>query len=315
MEKISAIIPNYNHAAFLQQRIESVLQQSYSNFELIILDDASTDDSRKVIDQYRDHPLVTHIVFNDSNSGSTFSQWQRGISLASGKYVWLAESDDYADPRFLEECMAEFNRADGLELVYSDSIVVDDNNTIVHENLSFWTDEISSIKWNSSYTKNGREEILEALSRKNTIPNASAVVFKKIFFKEVLDYKYCGDWLFWIKLLERGNVSFIKQPLNYFRSHGNTTRTNFSSPGRLKRFLRERSLILSYLKKKQLIEPHLFRQLRKDIVDQWKNIYTITDLLKKDFFLPFTDISLAFTFVGYKFSNAFRRIINVRPAA
>ncbi|HET9279189.1 MAG TPA: glycosyltransferase [Flavitalea sp.] len=315
MGKISVIIPNYNHAAFLQQRIESVLQQSYPNYELIILDDASTDGSREIIERYRDHPRISHILFNDSNSGSTFSQWQKGISLASGKYIWLAESDDYADPRFLEECINEFTRIKELELVYTDSMVVDDCNAIVHRDLSFWTNEISLTKWNSSYTNNGREEIVKALSRKNTIPNASAVVFKKKFFPEVLSYKYCGDWLFWIKILESGNMTFIKQPLNYFRTHGNTTRTQSLSPARLKLFLRERSLILSYLKMKQLIEQHSFRQLKKDIVDQWKTVYTISDILKKDFFLPFTDIRLAFTFLGHKLLNAFRRIIHVRPAA
>ena len=315
MGKISVIIPNYNHAVFLQQRIESVLQQSYPNYELIILDDASTDGSREIIERYRDHPRISHILFNDSNSGSTFSQWQKGISLASGKYIWLAESDDYADPRFLEECINEFTRIKELELVYTDSMVVDDCNAIVHRDLSFWTNEISLTKWNSSYTNNGREEIVKALSRKNTIPNASAVVFKKKFFPEVLSYKYCGDWLFWIKILETGNMTFIKQPLNYFRTHGNTTRTQSLSPARLKLFLRERSLILSYLKMKQLIEQHSFRQLKKDIVDQWKTVYTISDILKKDFFLPFTDIRLAFTFLGHKLLNAFRRIIHVRPAA
>lgn len=315
MVAISIIVPGYNHKKFLTQRIESILSQTFRDFELIILDDASTDGSREIIEQYRHHPMVTHIVFNDSNSGSTFSQWQKGISLASGKYIWLAESDDYADPRFLEECMKEFDRVSALELVYTDSVISDDNNLTVHEDLSFWSSEISLTKWNSSYTNNGRDEILEALSKKNTIPNASAVVFKKTFFEETLSYKYCGDWLFWIKILERGNLSFIKQPLNYFRSHSHTTRTNSSSPGRLKQFLRERSLILSYLKKKQLIEEDTFRGLKKDIVDQWKNVYTISDILKKDFFLPFTDISLVFTFLGYKLINAFRRIIHVRPAA
>src|SRR5207342_1807970 len=104
MATISVIIPNYNHAFYLKQRIDSVIQQTYSDFEIIILDDASTDNSRDVIEKYRHYPKVKHIIYNESNSGSTFSQWQKGIELASGKYIWLAESDDVADSTFLETC-------------------------------------------------------------------------------------------------------------------------------------------------------------------------------------------------------------------
>lgn len=98
---VSVIVPNFNHAPYLAQRIDSILAQTFADFELILLDDCSTDSSRGVIERYREHPKVAHIVVNERNSGSTFAQWRRGLALARGRYVWIAESDDYADPEFL----------------------------------------------------------------------------------------------------------------------------------------------------------------------------------------------------------------------
>src|ERR1700722_12237889 len=105
MPQVSVIVPNYNHARFLQKRIESVLRQTFQDFDLILLDDSSTDDSRSILSSYARDPRVT-IEFNEANSGSTFRQWNKGVRLARGKYVWIAESDDYADERLLERLVA-----------------------------------------------------------------------------------------------------------------------------------------------------------------------------------------------------------------
>ena len=98
---VSVIIPNYCHARFLNQRIDSVLNQTYSDYEVIILDDCSTDNSREIIESYRNHPKISHIVYNEKNSGSTFIQWEKGFELARGEYIWIAESDYVARSTFL----------------------------------------------------------------------------------------------------------------------------------------------------------------------------------------------------------------------
>src|SRR5262245_4202511 len=99
--KVSVIIHNYNHCRYLGQRIDSVLNQAFGDFELLILDDASTDASHEVLARYYAKPRV-RIVVNTRNSGSAFPQWNRGIGLAKGDYIWIAESDDDADSHFLE---------------------------------------------------------------------------------------------------------------------------------------------------------------------------------------------------------------------
>ena len=103
MTGFSVIIPNYNHADYLPKRIDSVLQQTYTNFEIIIIDDCSTDGSHLVIETYRGSAKISHIIYNDSNSGSAFLHWKKGIGLAKYDWIWVAESDDFADPAFLQE--------------------------------------------------------------------------------------------------------------------------------------------------------------------------------------------------------------------
>src|SRR5271155_4024439 len=108
MPTVSIIVPNYNHARFLRQRIDSILTQTFQDFELILLDDCSTDQSRSILREYTTDPRV-RLEFNDANSGSTFKQWNKGVSLTRGKYIWIAESDDYADPRLLERLVGELD--------------------------------------------------------------------------------------------------------------------------------------------------------------------------------------------------------------
>ena len=77
MPNVSVIIPNYNHALYLQVRLDSVFNQTYQDFEVIILDDCSTDNSREIIEKYANNPKTSHIIFNDVNSGSTIKQWEK----------------------------------------------------------------------------------------------------------------------------------------------------------------------------------------------------------------------------------------------
>ena len=122
---VSVIIPTYCHAPYLRQRIDSVLAQSYPDFEVVLLDDCSTDGSREVIERYRNHPRIKQIVYNDRNGGSAFAQWRKGFALTQGEYIWIAESDDYADPAFLERCVAELDADPACVLAHTLSRTVD----------------------------------------------------------------------------------------------------------------------------------------------------------------------------------------------
>ena len=84
MPAVSVIVPNYNHARFLRKRIDSILNQTFQDFELILLDDCSTDESRSILSEYASDPRV-RLELNEVNSGSPFKQWNKGIRIARGE--------------------------------------------------------------------------------------------------------------------------------------------------------------------------------------------------------------------------------------
>jgi glycosyltransferase involved in cell wall biosynthesis len=215
MPKVSVILPNYNHQKYLSKRIESILNQSFVDFELIILDDASKDDSREVIQTYVDKDKrITHFIKRKVNSGSTFIQWEKGISLAKGEFIWIAESDDWAAPTFLEEIMEEFLHKPQAGVVFCPSIWVDDQDAVIHVP-----------DFESSYgVWEGNELITSTFLTSNPIYNASSCVFRKsllgnIHFEEIRTFRYTGDWLFWVQLVSDTTVIKIEKRLNYFRRH------------------------------------------------------------------------------------------------
>ena len=101
--KVSVIIPNYNYENFIEERIDSILLQTYPVHELIILDDVSTDNSVELIEkkvkEIQDIPVK--FIKNQKNSGSVFSQWQLGIKNVTGDYFWIAEADDSCSNCFI----------------------------------------------------------------------------------------------------------------------------------------------------------------------------------------------------------------------
>ncbi len=218
MPYVSVIIPNYNHARFLESRIESVLGQTFTDFEVILLDDCSTDGSRAILEKYQGHPRVSHLVYNAANSGSTFRQWQLGIGMARGECIWIAESDDRAEPTFLERAVSRLGQP-GVGLVFCQSRVVDEHNAEVSINLKRYREP-----WTKDLVMNGPEMLKTYFLKWNVIPNASAVLFRRALAVEALpalaSFRYAGDWFFWAQMLPHTNVAFIKDELNFFRVHG-----------------------------------------------------------------------------------------------
>jgi Glycosyl transferase family 2 len=221
MPTVSVIVPNYNHAQYLRKRVESILGQTYQDFELILLDDCSTDESREILTSYANDPRV-RTEFNAQNSGSSFKQWNKGVRLAREKYVWIAESDDYADERFLEKLVARLEREPKSVLCYCRSWRVSGSGEVG----GFWDGEGNNPdegRWATDFVADGREEFRTYLAQRNTIPNASAVVFRREVYEGVggADEKLrlCGDWKLWSAMALKGDIAYIAEPLNYFRCH------------------------------------------------------------------------------------------------
>ena len=227
MPKVSVIIPNYNHARFLEKRIQSVLNQTYQDFEVIYLDDASTDNSNEVFAKFAGDKRIQS-VYNESNSGSPFKQWNLGISLAQGDYVWIAESDDYADKRLLAELVGRLDNNPTVGLAYCQSLIVDEYDSTKHTCNLDWIRSLSKERWQKDFINIGKNECQRYLIFGNTIPNASAILIRRSIYEKAggVDetMRLCGDWMLWIKMLLLSDIAFVAEPLNYFRVHSGIVR-------------------------------------------------------------------------------------------
>jgi glycosyltransferase involved in cell wall biosynthesis len=199
-----------------------VLQQTFRDFEVILLDDCSTDDSRSILSKYADDPRV-RIEFNEQNSGSTFRQWNKGVRLARGEYVWIAESDDYADNRLLEKLVVRLDVEPRSVLCYCRSWRVSADGELAGF-LDTHLPDLGSNKWVGDFLADGTEECRKYLIHCNTVLSASSVLFRREVYWQVggADEKLilCGDWKTWASMaLTGGTISYVGDPLNYYRFH------------------------------------------------------------------------------------------------
>ena len=218
---VSVVIPNYNYARYLKERIDSVLNQTFQDFEIIILDDASTDESLKIINEYSTHPRIYRIEANKNNSGTPFIQWKKGTLMARGKYVWIAEADDVAEPDFLEttvRLMEEHNEAAICHVGYQ---VIDSQSQAHKKDYNKWG---ATRKAKGYACFDGIEYVRNNLYWCNCIYNASGVLFNREKALTVIDSPFvtmrnCGDWRFWADLSLQGKVIEVYKVLNKFRRH------------------------------------------------------------------------------------------------
>ena len=217
MPIVSVIVPNYNHAPYLRQRIDSILNQTFQDFELILLDDASADDSREILETYRHNPHVTHVVYNDNNSGSPFAQWARGIALARGEWVWIAESDDYAEPNFLSAMLKKSAICPTCSIISSVPIYT----------------FADGREWSASHDAlcgviSGAALVRQHLSVGNFLTNVSALLLRRSALtstdtRGITTFRLCGDWLLYAMLCQQGDVYITNIRSSHFRQHTNNT--------------------------------------------------------------------------------------------
>lgn len=228
--RVSVIVPNYNYARYIQARLDSIRNQTLPVYELIVLDDHSSDDSvARIRTTVASLKIPTIVQVNESNSGSVFRQWVRGVEMARGELVWIAEADDLAKPEFLAELVPPFMDPD-VVLSYCQSRQIDGDGEVLCDDYLDYVADIDGQRWLQPYLASKLEEIRSALYLKNVIPNVSAVVFRRQALldvlqqhgDEILSYRNAGDWIAYIHLNERGAFAFNPRALNDHRRHQNS---------------------------------------------------------------------------------------------
>ena len=224
--KVSVVVPNYNYSKFLIRRLYSILSQTEKIYELIILDDKSTDDSRELIDKvYNSLKQYVNIkkVYNEENSGTPFKQWAKGMSLASGDYIWIAEADDYCDKHMLNSLVGKVKEDSEIYIAYVDTAFTDKNGNITLKSIKPEIDIMKTGHWDRDYVNNGLNEIENFTFLNNTIANVSSCIIKNVDYTDVYDeigkYRQAGDWVFYINVMAKGKVAYIDKIMNYYRVH------------------------------------------------------------------------------------------------
>ncbi len=225
--KVTVVVPNYNYEKFIFERLETIINQTVKPDEIIFLDDKSTDNSPEIAIKYFDKVNIPNkILINQENTGSPFKQWVKGIREATGDLIWIAESDDSCNIDLVRRLKQQFYDPD-VVLAYSQSAPIGEEGQKFDENYLAYTNELDDKKWKIHYRNKGISEIQNALCLKNTIPNASAVMFRKSALTEeclshIQKFRFIGDWLLYFYVAKAGKVAFVADTLNYHRRHSKT---------------------------------------------------------------------------------------------
>ncbi|GAB3317756.1 hypothetical protein GCM10027511_28430 [Hymenobacter humi] len=191
-------------------------------------------------------------MFNEANSGNTFKEWDKGLKMAKGKYLWIAESDDFAEPSFLSELVPLLEADNDIVLAYANSNVVDEHGTSSGTTANWKNELYNTNHWSNDFIVDGRKELNLYLSKTCTINNASAVLFRTDNLAQHnvvhVSFSYTGDWLVYIKLAMIGKIAYKEAWLSNYRDHAhNSSKKSFNYGAQL--FERQKCFAFAYKSK------------------------------------------------------------------
>ena len=282
---VTVIVPNYNHARFLKQRLDSIFNQTYTNFEVIFLDDNSTDNSLDLLNSYHD-ARIAHKIYNNTNSGSPFKQWKKGLELAKGELIWIAESDDWAEVTFLDKMVSVFRDFENVAVAYCDLYNVDEDGKVLGiEHFHYNHDKFGQ----NNHYELGSDFVIKYMLSATSIVNASSVLFVKEYglkhIDKILDFRMAGDWLFWNAILSENKVNVFywgQDKLNFFRHSLQSTR-NFPTIEKKQNGLIERSNVLFSTLKMYNIDQEKISIKKRELLDWWSKDHNISEMLDSSF--------------------------------
>ncbi len=224
--KVSIVSLVYNQAKFLPERIESVLSQTFQDFEWIIVDDYSTDGSQQILlSQLQDNPHVSHLVLHDHNWGC-YESFNHALSLTQGEYIYHAAGDDICEKGFLEVCVDFLDKHPTAGLVHTRCQWIDGDGQRLKRTVKY-----SFLK--TDYFHSGRDEF-QQLIMDNYIEGPS-VMFRRDCYTSLgetdTSFVRAADWEYWLRICTKYDIGYIAAPIAYRRWHGaNLTASSYVSP-------------------------------------------------------------------------------------
>jgi CMP-N-acetylneuraminic acid synthetase len=228
---VTIYITNYNYGKFIKQSIESALNQSLQDFELLIIDDGSTDNSKEIIETYRNHSQVT--IIYQQNQGLNVTN-NIAMRASRGKYIMRLDADDFLDPHALMILSDALERDQELGMVFPDYFLVDEHGNVLNVER--------------------RNSFKDSVSLMDMPAHGACTMIRKLYLESVGGYDeefMCQDgYELWIKFSTRYKVLNVPTPLFYYRQHGKNLTSNEQ------RILTTRSRIKEkYLEKETITKP------------------------------------------------------------
>lgn len=211
--RVSVVIPTYNRAAMIREALKSLQLQTIQDFEIIVVDDCSEDDTKQVIEGIEDSRLL--YIRHDKNSGGASAR-NTGIRAATGEFIAFLDSDDQWRPEKLEKQLQVLSGDSGIGAVYT----------------GFNAMNGDLLLWKSVPIHRG--ELIDRLMAYNCIDTTSSIVVRKELLCEIEGFDEslpsCQDWDLYIRLAGRTRIDFVKEPLVLFQQHpGERITTNNSA--------------------------------------------------------------------------------------
>jgi len=207
--KVSVCIPARNSAAYLAPAIDSVLAQEYEDFDLVVCDNASTDETGEICAAYTD-PRFRVARFEESVGQA--ANWNRCLELAQGEYVILLHADDELQPQFLARSVGVLDSDPGVQLVHCGVRYIDEQGRPLELRRLFAADLVD------------REDvILRKLLLEGCVINPAGVIARRDAYEKVGEFTdrvvWGVDWHMWIRIAMLGSVGYLADPLSRYREH------------------------------------------------------------------------------------------------
>lgn len=314
--KISVVFTSYNHGKYLRQALDSILNQTFADFELIIIDDCSTDGSQAILKEYAYKDNRIRLVLNTVNSGSYVCSTNQGAALASTPFIIFAQCDDYAEPTQFEKLYNAITN-NSVAVAFSRSNMVGEEGEFLGTDL-----ESRDNYFRRVYGRGGvvpKEKAFSSLLKSCMIPNLSAAILRKDVFEQLngfsKQYLVLADWDFWIRVSEKHDFYYIAEPLNNFRQHNNTIRSTVKEvrqwaerfnmfKGVIERDASHRRSALSNLALGWVLSSYDnmkgWSESRKEIMAMGRELSN-----RWDYYVVKAVIKMPFVYLGHKFCKLF----------
>ena len=213
MEKVDILLATYNGEKYLREQIDSILNQTHTEFRLLISDDGSKDTTRKILEEYKNKDSRVEVFLQENNLG-VVKNFEFLLGKVEAKYYMFSDQDDIWKKEKIEKSLNKIE--EGFDLVYSDLEVVDENLNVTYD--SYW-------KLKGIYNKIKKYNNFESLYLNNFVTGCT-LISRKDLIKDVLPLPNTSKYVlhdYWISLIisQNGKISYVEEPLIKYRQHKN----------------------------------------------------------------------------------------------